>query len=65
VREAEASGKSLKSRGDRKGEGRMGDRKPYEAEGDRTSEGKINDRQRSEGLWAIVRLMGVGRSHGL
>jgi hypothetical protein len=65
VREAEAIAKPVKLRGDRKGEGNMGDRKSYEVEGDRTSEGIVNDRQKSEGLWAIARLMGVGRSHGL
>jgi hypothetical protein len=42
-----------------------GDRKPYEVEGDRTSEGRMNDRKQSEGLWAIARSMGVGRSHRL
>jgi hypothetical protein len=34
----------MKSRGDRKNEGKKGDRKPYEVEGDRTSEGMMNDR---------------------
>jgi hypothetical protein len=54
VREAEAIAKPVKLRGDRKGEGNMGDRKPYEAEGDRTSEGMMNDCQQSEDLWSIL-----------
>jgi hypothetical protein len=36
---------------------------PMKPRGDRTLKGRMSDRKHSEGLWAIARWMGVGRSH--
>jgi hypothetical protein len=63
-REWVAIAQALKSRGDRSLLGVGGDQ-PMKARGDRTLAGRMSDREQSEGLWAIARLMGVGRSHRL